>query len=215
ARRLGLRRKTLWPRRLGLVAHYADVDWPEDYGQILVGSGGYVGAAPLDDDGLVTVGLVRRMPRVPLGSPVAALATGLGGFPGLASRLNDARLSGPVIGVGPLARRVRRAAGPGFALVGDAAGFFDPFTGEGIYRALRGAELLAAGPDTYARTRAKAFRAKERLVMVLQVLVQVPQLTDFAVSRLRSRGRVAGELANMVGDLCPPRLEVLWRLLGP
>jgi menaquinone-9 beta-reductase len=215
ARQLGLRRKTLWPRRLGLVAHYADVDWPEDYGQILVGSAGYVGAAPLDHDGLVTVGLVRRMPRVPLGSPVAALATGLGGFPGLASRLNDARLSGPVIGVGPLARRVRRAAGPGFALVGDAAGFFDPFTGEGIYRALRGAELLAAGPDTYARTRAKAFRAKERLVMVLQVLVQVPQLTDFAVSRLRSRGRVAGELANMVGDLCPPRLEVLWRLLGP
>jgi len=26
--------------------------------------------------------------------------------------------------------------------VGDAAGFFDPFTGEGIFRALRGAEIL-------------------------------------------------------------------------
>ena len=26
-------------------------------------------------------------------------------------------------------------------LVGDAAGFFDPFTGEGVYKALRGAEL--------------------------------------------------------------------------
>ncbi len=45
--------------------------------------------------------------------------------------------------MGPLSRRVRRVAGPGYLLVGDAAGFLDPFTGEGVYRALRGAELAA------------------------------------------------------------------------
>ncbi|HYJ45764.1 MAG TPA: NAD(P)/FAD-dependent oxidoreductase, partial [Pyrinomonadaceae bacterium] len=37
----------------------------------------------------------------------------------------------------------RRAAGPGWALLGDAAGFADPVTGEGIYYALRSAELFA------------------------------------------------------------------------
>jgi len=36
-----------------------------------------------------------------------------------------------------------RATGDGWALVGDAAGFVDPITGEGIYFALRSAELLA------------------------------------------------------------------------
>ncbi|HEX8188732.1 MAG TPA: NAD(P)/FAD-dependent oxidoreductase [Pyrinomonadaceae bacterium] len=37
----------------------------------------------------------------------------------------------------------RRAAGDDWALLGDAAGFADPVTGEGIYYALRSAELFA------------------------------------------------------------------------
>jgi geranylgeranyl reductase family protein len=37
----------------------------------------------------------------------------------------------------------RRATGDGWALLGDAAGFADPVTGEGIYYALRSAELFA------------------------------------------------------------------------
>jgi geranylgeranyl reductase family protein len=37
----------------------------------------------------------------------------------------------------------RRACGEGWALLGDAAGFADPVTGEGIYYALRSAELSA------------------------------------------------------------------------
>jgi geranylgeranyl reductase family protein len=38
----------------------------------------------------------------------------------------------------------RRACGDGWALLGDAAGFADPVTGEGIYYALRSAEIFAA-----------------------------------------------------------------------
>ena len=48
----------------------------------------------------------------------------------------------------------RRACGEGWALLGDAAGFADPVTGEGIYYALRSAELFADAftngrPDEY------------------------------------------------------------------
>lgn len=42
----------------------------------------------------------------------------------------------------------RRACGEGWALLGDAAGFADPVTGEGIYYALRSAELFA---DAFSR----------------------------------------------------------------
>jgi flavin-dependent dehydrogenase len=215
ARAAGARRVERWPRRLGLVAHWTGVAWPEDYGHMLVGPRNYVGVAPLDDHGLVTVGLVRRMPVGHLGSATEALMAGITQHPALEQRLKRGRMCDPVIGLGPLSRAVRRPVGPGYALVGDAAGFFDPFTGEGIYRALRGAELLAAGPRTYARERRKAFAAKERLVALVQVFVQTPRLMDLVIRRLEHRPRVARELGSMLGDLQPARLGVAWRLLGP
>jgi geranylgeranyl reductase family protein len=39
--------------------------------------------------------------------------------------------------------RAAPASGPGWAMVGDAAGFVDPITGEGLYYALRSADLLS------------------------------------------------------------------------
>jgi menaquinone-9 beta-reductase len=206
-----------WPRRLGLVAHVANVDWPEDSGQMWVGRGSYVGVAPLDDHGLVTVGLVRSLPR---GHVAAAglFDAGLSAFAELGERVLRGARIGSVIGVGPLARRVRTCAGPGYLLVGDAAGFFDPFTGEGIFRALRSAQLAVEHVDSpfdYARARKKAFGAKERLTMIIQLFVQQPARLERAIGRLRQRPAVAAELGNMLGDLQPARLGVVWRLLGP
>jgi len=67
-------------------------------------------------------------------------------IPGLASRTWD----------------TRKACGQGWALLGDAAGFADPVTGEGIYYALRSAELFAKAylngkPDTYEKLWRKDF----------------------------------------------------------
>ncbi|HLZ30262.1 MAG TPA: NAD(P)/FAD-dependent oxidoreductase [Chloroflexota bacterium] len=215
ARALKARRPAPWPRRLGLVSHWANVDWPEDFGCLLVGPRGYVGIAPLDHAGQVSIGLVRGMPRGRQGASAAALEAGLAEYPDLRGRLRQGRLAGPVQGVGPLATRVRASAGPGYRLVGDAAGFFDPFTGEGIFRALRSAELVAACPDAYARARTRAFSTRARLVALIQVFVQTPRLMDFAVQRLQRRPHVAQELGNVLGDLAPARLDLAWRLLGP
>ncbi len=213
-----------WPRRLGLVAHFTHVEWPETRGEMRVGAHGYVGVAPLDHDGSVTVGLVRPMPAH--GPANDLLRTELRQFAELDARLAKGQQHQPVIGTGPMARRVRATAGPGWLLVGDAAGFFDPFTGEGIFRALRGAQIAARhvhtvlsggteDPAAYVRARKHAFAAKERLTRVIQVFVQTPPLLELAIERLNRRPTVARHLGNMLGDLEPASLRVVPRLLAP
>jgi flavin-dependent dehydrogenase len=53
------------------------------------------------------------------------------------------RYAARIPGLAPRTWETRRACGEGWALLGDAAGFADPVTGEGIYYALRSAELFA------------------------------------------------------------------------
>src|SRR5437870_455953 len=77
------------------------------------------------------------------GNPSAFLEQWLRARPQLAPRVAHARRVTAAIATGPFASHARRAWAPGVALVGDAADFFDPFTGEGIYSALRGGEMLA------------------------------------------------------------------------
>jgi len=224
ARAAGPPRRVLWPRRLGLVAHMSGVAWPERSGQMWVGQHGYVGVAPLDNDGTLTVGLVRRMPAHGRASDL--FDTELAQYPVLAARLGAGQRTESIMGIGPLARRVRACAGQGWLLVGDAAGFFDPFTGEGIFRALRGAEIAATyanavltsggdDPACYAHERRRAFAAKERLTRLIQVFVQVPSLLELALRRLQERPAVAQQLGNVLGDLEPARLGLVARLLRP
>jgi 2-polyprenyl-6-methoxyphenol hydroxylase-like FAD-dependent oxidoreductase len=63
--------------------------------------------------------------------------------PTLARRVRDARITSPVRSASGLPNHVRQAAGPGWALVGDAGYHRDPITGHGITDAFRDAELLA------------------------------------------------------------------------
>lgn len=232
SRALGLGEPSRWPPRLGLVTHYRGVRWDEDYGQMRVGRHGYVGVAPLGDD-LLTVGLVGPMPSGRFGRPDVAFERALAEYPDLQARLARGRRVRPVQGVGPLAHAVRSCGGDGYLLVGDAAGFCDPFTGEGIHRALRGAELAADAADAalrdnpgparitpeYALARRAAFQAKERLTAVIQICVRAPGLMNYAIARLNRRTELAAQLSNVLGDLAPPattlRPGFLWALLKP
>ncbi|MGG4145462.1 NAD(P)/FAD-dependent oxidoreductase [Paenibacillus algorifonticola] len=66
-----------------------------------------------------------------------------GELPELAERLQGAACIGEVLACGPFDRRVRATQQEGLLLIGDAAGYYDPLTGQGIYRALSSAELAA------------------------------------------------------------------------
>jgi flavin-dependent dehydrogenase len=62
---------------------------------------------------------------------------------GLAAAVRAGRLVGPLRGFSGHPGHLRQSWGPGWALVGDAAYFKDPFTAHGITDALRDADLLA------------------------------------------------------------------------
>jgi flavin-dependent dehydrogenase len=69
------------------------------------------------------------------------------------------RYAARIPGLSPEAWDGRRFCGPDWALLGDAAGFADPVTGEGIYYALRSAEIFA---DCFASGRASGYEARCR-----------------------------------------------------
>ncbi len=144
ARRLGLVRSSA-PRRIAFAAHVGDVGGVDGVGELHVGDLGYVGLGPVGG-GVTTVALVLPL-RAVRASRIdyrAGLFAELERFPGLAGRFDPRRLVRDVLVAGPFAQWSRRAAADGVLLVGDAADFFDPFTGQGIYAALRGAELAAS-----------------------------------------------------------------------
>lgn len=63
--------------------------------------------------------------------------------PGLVPRLEAARLVEGLYGLYRIESFMRRPAGRGWALVGDASFFKDPCTGQGMFDAFRGAQMLA------------------------------------------------------------------------
>ncbi len=194
------------PRRLGLVAHYEGVPELAESGEMHVGPGWYVGLAPIAG-GELNVGMALALDgeRAPaeerFGRALACL-------PAVAERLRGARRLTPILGASPIGHRVSRAAGPGWMLVGDAAGFIDPFTGEGIYRALRSARAAAAAlaggdrgaSERYLASRRAAFTAKDGLTWLVQGMLATRPVMHHALQRLSSRPHLAERLGSALGD---------------
>ncbi|MEJ7811253.1 MAG: hypothetical protein WKG32_12640, partial [Gemmatimonadaceae bacterium] len=153
--------------------------------------------------------------------------------PQLAPRFARAERATPVHVTGPFASRARRAWAPGLALVGDAADFFDPFTGEGIYAALRGGEMLApallaalAAPGAraaadalraYDTARRREFGGKWAVERLVGAAVAYPPLMNRTARSLSQRKDLADIFVGVAGDFVPAR-EVLrpsyvWRVL--
>jgi flavin-dependent dehydrogenase len=76
---------------------------------------------------------------------------GLATIPEVSSRLSGARLVTPIVGTADLPNFFRAAAGPGWALVGDAGCHKDPHTIQGMGDAVRGAVMLAEEVDAWWR----------------------------------------------------------------
>jgi flavin-dependent dehydrogenase len=233
ARRLGLAHSARWPKRFAIVAHYRGVAGMSSLGEMFVTPDGYVGLAHVGDD-VTNVALVvpaRSAANID-GDPEAFLTAWLAKHHDLGARFKTATRVSPVRVTGPFASRATRAFAPGVALVGDAADFFDPFTGEGIYAALRGGELLApfvvdavaarARGDAsaerqslraYGRARHTTFAGKWRVEKLIGAAVAVPALMNGAARVLGRDRDLSDLLIGVTGDFVPPGVIVTPRTL--
>jgi flavin-dependent dehydrogenase len=193
---LGLARHPGRPRRWAIGAYFERVTGLSTFGEMHVRRGGYIGVAPIPG-GLVNVCLVK--PWEP-GRGNGAGGAGLGLFRDprglllrelaqdrlLRDRFADARLVTPPVVLGPLAVDVRDHAIEGLLQAGDAAGFIDPMTGDGLRFAVQGAELAAhaalealdrgwAGVHArLALARRREFAVKWQFNRLLRALVSSP-----------------------------------------
>jgi flavin-dependent dehydrogenase len=168
-------------------------------GEMHVRSNCYIGVAAVPG-GLTNVCLVKpsRPADRDFHDPRGQLTRELARDPLLRDRAAGARLVAPPVVLGPLAVDNRSATLDGLLLAGDAAGFVDPMTGDGLRFAVRGAELAAAAAlhvlehgwhgvhARLARQRRREFAGKQRFNRALRALVASPRAIDAAafVSRV-------------------------------
>lgn len=181
---LGLIRHPARPRRWAIGTYAEGVQGLGTSGEMHVRAGHYIGIAP-SAGGIANLCLVTSG-RERMADPAARLWQTILHDPVLRDRCACARQVAPVVTLGPLAVDARAVGVPGLLLAGDAAGFVDPMTGDGLHLALRGGQLAAAAvlesdgradAEILARlasARHAAFASKLRFNRALRTLVSWP-----------------------------------------
>jgi flavin-dependent dehydrogenase len=177
------------PKRWAIGAYFED-PIRSTFGEMHIRRGRYIGVAPLGS-GISNVCLVLPWSGMGGAEPAACdfrnppglLRNAIAAEPALRDRFGGrAPLRTPIM-LGPLAVDVVREDMAGLLLAGDAAGFIDPMTGDGLRFAVRGGELAAAAAldalehgwnGVHARLRAareREFASKWRFNRTLRTLV--------------------------------------------
>jgi len=213
ARALGLVGHDNAPRRWAYGVYAAGVSGTTDLGEMHVRRGWYAGLAPITD--AVVNFCVVRVPDGRHLSPIDLVGDAIAADPELRERFRNAEFEGAVRVLGPLAADVHAPGVPGMALAGDAGGFVDPMTGDGLNLAMRSAVLaarealtaletgdLSGSVERLARARRDTFGWKLRFNRFVRQLVASPLAIDAAsVGALVAPGvfrqavRYAGDVA--------------------
>jgi len=210
---LGLARHPARPRRWAVGAYYQNVTGSTTFGEMPVRRGRYIGVAPLPG-GLTNVCLVQ--PSQPadasLRYPAGLLRDVLAHDVLLCERFASARaIAAPVV-LGPLAVDHVDASLDGLLLAGDASGFVDPMTGDGLRFAVRGAELAADAAlaalkhgwsgihQQLGAARRREFAGKWRFNRALRALVASPRAIEAAAFGARLAPAVMRAVIARAGD---------------
>ena len=213
ARALGLAWHPRVPRRWAFGTYASGVTGTVDLGEMHIRGRKYIGVAPISSD-LCNVCVVTGRPASGRGA-LDIVRTELHADPALRQRFARARFEAPVAVLGPLAVRSSGCGIDGVLLAGDAAGFVDPMTGDGLHLAMRGGLLAAdevfaaleSGDSRSAVRRLEAARShaigqKLRFNRMLRRLVETPAAVSAAgwaarvvPSAVRWAVRYAGDAA--------------------
>ena len=222
ARELDAYRRPPVLRKVSLTGH-ARIASGMRHGEMHVLHGGCLGFAPAGPE-TVNVTLVvgaEHTDALREAGPDAFFREWVERVPRVRERLGGAD-PGPLLASGPFDWPIRSPVGGGVALVGDAAGYYDPFTGQGMYHAMAAASALArhVGPvlagrgspadldealHRYARAKRRLTRPTRRVQRLVEAVVSRPWLADRALRRLAGAPRAMDRLVEVTGDLRPPR----------
>lgn len=216
----GVARPVRMAPRVGLTYHLEDLEPAATRdARMRVFRDGYVGIAPVAG-GRVNIGIVLGstwrgvLARDGADAVARSIVNAVPPTPDDSAAWRSGRRCDAIAGAWPLGHRVTHRAGPGWLLVGDAAGFLDPFTGEGLHRAVVSAELAAAAIEArlagrdgafeaYDRTMRRRFLAKDIVSWLVQGFLARPSLFEYAARRVASRPRVRATMGLVMGDLVP------------
>jgi flavin-dependent dehydrogenase len=211
---LGLAKHPPRPRRWALGAYFEGVTGLADRGEMHIRRGRYIGVAPVPGNlANVCVVFPELAARSFMHAPDVALEASIVADAGLRGRFEKARRVTDVQVLGPLAVDVARAGLPGLLLAGDAAGFIDPMTGDGLRIAIRGAELAAeaalghldgriAHPHLWLEGRRRTeFSRKLRTNRLLRSLVAHPLALSVAALGARIVPSAVERIVTYAGDI--------------
>jgi flavin-dependent dehydrogenase len=213
---LGLARHPSRPRRWAIGAYFENVRQLSGAGEMHVRHGHYIGVAPLPR-GLANACLVvpHDAGRETWRDARAKLSSTLAADPILGPRFAQARMVDAPTVLGPMAVDVPVPGAPGLILAGDAAGFIDPMTGDGLTFALRGSVLAAHtamsvlsgklplehAARRLAADRQRAFAAKWRFNRSLRRVVASPHSVTGAAFAARLVPSVFQAMIRYAGDV--------------
>ena len=220
-------RRRLYRHRSGITFHRPDVsaielDGPAE-GRFLFGHDWYVGIAPVPG-ARVNVGLVVPGDWL-FERPEIVADRLLREFSQPWPSWVDGPTTDAVRVAGGLMWRPEIIAGDNWLLVGDATGFIDPLTGEGLHRAFVSSELAAEAVGRalkgdrnalrdYDRRLRSRFRSKDVVSWVLQGFLSQPRAFDYALRRMARRHGARRTLTLVLTDQLPATRALDPRFLG-
>jgi len=210
-------------RKVSLTAHLRGRLERSDLGVLHLTERCTVGVAPITADGELWNATVV----VPVGEAGPELSDDPAAFharcvaeAGLGWTDGFEQVAGPWAS-GPFDRPSHRIVGPGWLLVGDAAGYYDPLTGQGVQRALQGA-LAAAGVLTsalrgtegvpgvpalsgYPKALGRRNRPGRRVQRAIEWVLTRPRVRTRVFRGLARHPEGADRLIRVTGDAAPVR----------
>ncbi len=225
-RRLNLIKKTRKSQKIAMAAHWSHVHLPKNLCYMHISHPGYTGISQVGE-GLANIVLVVDSKDIDKQSvPDYYQSTVLGNSLRAELLKTGSMMESPRT-IASLGFEVKPVPCGGLVLVGDAMGFIDPFTGEGIYLALRSAQLASqtvdesiktgkldkTGLDSYFLKRENEFRKKFQLSKILQVLIYNPVLCDHVLRVLTKNPYLAKTLVGVIGDYIPADRVISFKFL--